>query len=75
MKRSELIERLYNYESNDYIRFPDHYDGDPRVLIDMIVAGAEKLGMLAPYRKKTEEEREKIDAINQYGYCHRWEKE
>jgi hypothetical protein len=72
MKRSEmiakLVEVLRNAECLDEYLTP----AGIRLSAENILSELEKAGMLPPYREKTEEEKDRIDAINQYMYTHTW---
>jgi hypothetical protein len=72
MKRSEMVQKLADMLPHD----ADYswHGGEIRFAYN-VLAQLEELGMLPPYREKTKEEMEYVDAINQYNYCHRWEPE
>lgn len=78
MKRSEMVYLIDQYLMKEYFEgHPLEPNGawDSWKSSENILKVIEGAGMLAPYREKTDEEIHKVDAINQYSYCHRWESE
>jgi len=78
MKRSEILLHIQEelreslkhrfLEQGNVDNWTKYYSNE---LLDML----EGFGMLPPYRKRTQEEFNEIDAINQYHYVHKWEPE
>ena len=76
MKEVEMIEKVKALFVGHILGYDNSSVSDEEKTEDAesIVKLILDAGMLPPYREKTAEEKEKIDAINQYNYCHRWEK-
>jgi hypothetical protein len=75
LKRSEALGLItakmnewYNSIGSDN-EIPDWF------MANELLKSLEATGMLPPYRTRTEEEKEYFNAINQYEYCHQWERE
>lgn len=76
MKRQQAVSKIALEIIKNLDKECKHYsiekmDNIANSILDSLL----KAGMLPPYRKRTEEEKQLVDAYDQYNYIHKWEKE